>query len=98
MTADATIDFDRGELVRLRMEPEIVGQVIGEKDWGKSFLVRLAGSTEAYWFENIELETWQPAESAAGAGHDEEPPKSLKRGAATDNIINLAAARAAGRA
>lgn len=93
------IDFDRGELVRLRMEPQLVGQVIGEKDWGSTFLVRLGGSTEAYWFENIELETYVPDGANAGFGHDDEPPKSMNRkvkDAAIDNVIKLADRRHAG--
>lgn len=83
-------DFARGELVRVRMTPELVGQVIGQKDWGASYLVRLAGSTEAYWFEDVELETYISAEEKRG-GHDDEPPKS-------NNVVSLAAIRAMGRA
>lgn len=83
-------DFTRGELVRIRMTPEIVGQVIGQKDWGASYLVRLAGSTEAYWFEDVELETYISAEEQTG-GHDGEPPKR-------NNVVSLAAVRAMGRA
>ncbi len=67
-------DFDRGELVRVRMAPEVVGQVIGQRDWGGSYLVRLGGTTEAHWFEDVELETYIAANQATG-GHDEEPPK-----------------------
>ncbi|WP_312412039.1 hypothetical protein [Shinella sp.] len=83
-------DFTRGELVRVRMTPEIVGQVIGQKDWGATYLVRLGGSTEAHWFEDVELETYISADEKTG-GHDQEPPKR-------NNVVSLAAVRAMGRA
>lgn len=83
-------DFARGELVRVRMTPELVGQVVGQKNWGASYLVRLGGSTEAYWFEDVELETYISAEEQTG-GHDQEPPKS-------NNVVSFAAVRAMGRA
>lgn len=83
-------DFARGELVRVRMTPEIVGQVVGQQDWGASYLVRLAGSTEAHWFEDVELETYISAEEQNG-GNDQEPPKR-------NNVVSLAAVRAMGRA
>lgn len=83
-------DFARGELVRVRMTPEIVGQVIGQKDWGAAYLVRVACSTETYWFEDVELETYISAEEQRG-GHDEEPPKR-------NNVVSLATIRAMGRA
>lgn len=91
-TQNPGIDFDRGELVRLRTDPVIVGQVIGEKDWGSSFLVRFCGSTEACWFENIELETYVPDGAEADFGR--EPPKTLPRKAAIDNVINMAERKA----
>ncbi|RVO41328.1 hypothetical protein CN093_08670 [Sinorhizobium meliloti] len=84
-------EFSRGELVRIRMTPEIVGQVIGVRDWGERYLVRLGGSTEAHWFEDVEIETYISAEEAGG-GHDEEPQKS------NSNIVSLAERRAMGRA
>lgn len=85
-------DFDRGELVRVRMTPEIVGQVIGQRNWGESYLVRLGGTTEQYWFEDVELETYISEEQSTG-GHDDEPEKGLP----TASIISLAERRAAGR-
>ncbi|WP_271025320.1 hypothetical protein [Rhizobium sp. RCAM05973] len=79
-------DFTRGELVRVRMTPEIVGQVIGQRNWGESYLVRLGGSTEAHWFKDVELETYISAEQAAG-GYDQEPPKK------SGKVISLAERR-----
>lgn len=84
-------DFARGELVRVRMAPDIVGQVIGQKNWGESYLVRLGMSTDTEWFADVELETYISAEQKRG-GSDEEPPKR------NGNVVSLAEARAAGRA
>jgi len=84
------IDFDRGELVRVRMTPEVVGQVIGEKDWGKSFLIRYGGAEEMCWYENIELETFVKADAKANAGSDEEPPKSNRKMPAKVNVVQFA--------
>jgi len=83
--------FERGELVRVRMTPEIVGQVIGQKNWGESYLVRIGMSTDTEWFADVELETYISAEQQRG-GHDEEPPKR------SNNVVSLASVRAAGRA
>lgn len=85
-------EFSRGELVRVRMTPEIVGQVIGQRDWGAQYLIRLGGTTEAHWFEDVEIETYISAEERANGGHDDEPMKG------NTNIISLAARRAVGRA
>lgn len=84
--------FYRGDLVRVRMTPEIVGQVVDEIGWGKSYKVRLGGSTEFEWFEDVELEPYKAKGSAKG-GHDDEPEKGLPP--QVDNIINL---KVAGRA
>jgi hypothetical protein len=83
--------FYRGDLVRVRMTPEVVGQVIGERDWGKSYAVRLGGSTETEWFEDVELEAYI-ARGYENGGHDDEPEKG------NSNVINLAQVRTAGRA
>lgn len=85
-------EFSRGELVRVRMTPDLVGQVIGQRDWGGQYLIRLGGTTEAHWFEDVELETYISAEELAKGGHNDEPMK----GNAT--IISLAERRAVGRA
>lgn len=96
MTADVKIDFDRGELVRVRMTPEVVGQVIGEKDWGKSFLIRYGGAEDVCWYENVELETYLPADAKSGFGHDDEPPKSTnKPRAVRPNVVEIAEFRRA---
>jgi hypothetical protein len=84
--------FYRGDLVRVRMTPEIVGQVIAERDWGKSYGVRLGGSTDTEWFEDVEIEPYK-AKGKANGGHDDEPEMGLPPH--LDNIINL---RTVGRA
>jgi hypothetical protein len=90
------MDFDRGELVRLRTDRGVVGQVIDECGWGSSFQVRIVGEVEPQWFENIELETYVPDGPVAGFGHDDEPPKNMKPGSKQQPaVINLAAERAA---
>lgn len=84
--------FYRGDLVRVRMTQEIVGQIVDERGWGKSYAVRLGGSTETEWFEDVELEPYK-AKGSTNGGHDDEPEKGLPPH--LDNIINL---RPAGRA
>lgn len=83
--------FERGELVRLRSTPSVTGQVIGEQNWGKTYLVRLSDSFEPISFEDVELESFGVV-AVANAGHDEEPEKG------NSNVINLAQVRTAGRA
>ena len=82
--------FYRGDLVRVRMTQEIVGQVVDESGWGASYAVRLGGSTEVHWFEDVELE---PYKAKANGGHEEEPETGLPPH--LNNIINL---HVAGRA
>ncbi|TDH35686.1 hypothetical protein E2A64_10115 [Pseudohoeflea suaedae] len=53
-------EFFRGELVCLRLSPDVHGIVIGDKDWGTSYLVRLKGSVTPIWFENCELLSIEP--------------------------------------
>ncbi len=87
--------FYRGDLVRVRMTPEIVGQVIGENNWGETYLVRLGGSTEINVFHDVELE---PYKARGAGGHDEEPEKGSGLPPHIDNIIDLERIRARGRA
>ena len=49
-------EYERGDIVRLRVTPAIAGQIIGEEDWGARYAVRLSGSVEVEWFENVEIE------------------------------------------
>lgn len=48
--------FERGDIVRLRLSPRISGQVVGEMDWGRRYLVRLYDSIDEEWFDAVELE------------------------------------------
>lgn len=49
-------DFGYGDRVRLVQNHLLTGQVIGERNWGQEFLVRLGSTITAAWFEHIELE------------------------------------------
>ena len=88
--------FLRGDLVRVRMTPEVVGQVIGQMDWGRSYHVRLGGSTESCWFSDVELEPYKPKNAAGNFGHDDEPEKGLPPH--LSNIIDLEKIRIKGMA
>lgn len=68
----------------------MTGIVIGERDWGKQYLVRLNGVLAELWFHDVELEFIPPAEPPEPGGASNYPEGS--------NIINLATARAAGAA
>lgn len=62
-------EFEKGDIVRLRVTPQIAGQVIGESDWGQRYLIRLNGSIEEVWFDDVELEFYPvpPTANAAAA-------------------------------
>lgn len=62
-------EYERGDVVRLRVTPQIAGQVVGEMDWGRRYLVRLHGSIDEEWFDVVELEFYPvpPAAAAAAA-------------------------------
>lgn len=49
-------EYGRGDIVRMRATPEVAGQIVGEEEWGARYAVRLAGSTDVEWFENVEIE------------------------------------------
>ena len=65
-----------GELVRLRLHPEAFGQVVGEEDWGRRYMVRVHGEYEPRLFDDCELLPVVPEAAAGTGGHDDEPPKS----------------------
>ena len=84
--------YDYGDRVRLVQNHMLTGQVIGDRNWGQEYLVRLGATVSSLWFERIELE---PDEEFYGPMMAKTPDGG--DGAAPDNIINLAAVRAAGR-
>jgi len=86
------VSFDYGDRVRLVQNHFLTGQVIGERNWGQEYLVRLGATVTSIWFERVELE---PDEEFHGPAKVQTPDEGTA--AKQDNVINLAAARAAGR-
>lgn len=48
--------FEFGDMVRSRQNPHLAGQVIGERNWGGEYLVRLADGASTIWWHAIEME------------------------------------------
>lgn len=60
--------FSKGDVVRSRMTPAIAGQVIGERNWGDSYIIRFINSDEVGEFNAVELELYPvPPHVAAAA-------------------------------
>lgn len=57
--------YAKGDLVRLRLQPKIAGQVVAEEEWGARFGVRLYGGIDVEWFEAEELEFYPVREAKA---------------------------------
>lgn len=83
--------YDYGDRVQLVQNPLVKGQVVGERSWGDEYNVRLIGLLKTEWFHTCEIEPddefYGPAAVATSYGDTGAP----------DNVINLAAVRAAGR-
>lgn len=92
MCDDCNDFYDYGDRVRLVQNHMLTGQVIGERNWGQEYLVRLGATVSSVWFESVELE---PDEDFYGPATAKKPTSG--DAAAPDNVINLAAVRAAGR-
>jgi hypothetical protein len=71
--------FDFGDLVRSRQNPNLTGQIIGQREWGAEYLVRLADGASTIWWHAIEIE------------HDPEayPPQVADQPTASDNVIKV---------
>ena len=81
--------FYRGDLVRVRMTPEIVGQVVDESGWGRLYLIRMGGSSDCCWFQDVELE---PYKAKKNGGYGEEPETGVPTSDLPpylDNVIDL---------
>lgn len=50
------VSYDYGDRVRLVQNHLLTGQVIGERNWGQEYLVRLGVTVTALWLERIEIE------------------------------------------
>lgn len=48
-------DFDFGDFVRSVQNPHLTGQVIGERNWGTEYLIRLADGASTIWWHYVEM-------------------------------------------
>lgn len=80
-------DYEYGDRVRLVQNHMLTGQVIGEKNWGQEYLVRLGATVSSLWFERVELE---PDDEFYGPRKSETPPVADENEDA-GNVINAAA-------
>ena len=48
--------FDFGDFVRSRQNPHLTGQIIGERNFGDEYHVRLADGASTIWWFAIEIE------------------------------------------
>lgn len=55
MTCDCDY-FDFGDEVRNRQNPRLTGVVIGDRNWGSEYLVRLADGASTIWWHGFEIE------------------------------------------
>lgn len=56
---DAVCDcdfFNFGDFVRSIQNPHLTGQVIGDRNWGTEYHVRLADGASLIWWHGIEIE------------------------------------------
>lgn len=49
-------EFCYGDKVRLVQRPELTGQIIGNKDWGSEYLIRMSSDLSSHWFADCEIE------------------------------------------
>ncbi len=55
MTCDCDY-FEFGDEVRSRQNPHLTGVVVGERNWGAEYQVRLADGASTIWWHSIEIE------------------------------------------
>ncbi|MBO0129133.1 hypothetical protein [Agrobacterium burrii] len=55
MTCDCEF-FNFGDPVRSRQNPHLTGVVVGDRNWGSEYLVRLADGATTIWWHSIEIE------------------------------------------
>lgn len=48
--------FEFGDFVRSRQNPHLTGQIIGERNWGDEYNVRLSDGASTIWWHAIEIE------------------------------------------
>lgn len=57
--SDASCDcdfFNFGDFVRSVQNPHLTGQVIGDRNWGTEYHVRLADGASLIWWHGVEIE------------------------------------------
>jgi hypothetical protein len=69
MTCDCEF-FNFGDPVRNRQNPNLTGVVIGDRNWGSEYLVRLADGATTIWWYGIEIEHDQDGEPPAKEDDD----------------------------
>ncbi|NTA10432.1 hypothetical protein [Agrobacterium tumefaciens] len=55
MTCDCEF-FNFGDPVRNRQNPHLTGVVIGDRNWGSEYQVRLADGASTIWWHGFEIE------------------------------------------
>jgi hypothetical protein len=48
--------FNFGDVVRNKQNPHLTGVVIGDRNWGSEYLVRLADGASTIWWHGFEIE------------------------------------------
>jgi hypothetical protein len=66
------VHFEFGDYVRSTQNPHLTGQVIGERNWGDEYMVRLADGASTIWWHSIEIEHDLEAYPPAAASLDDE--------------------------
>ncbi|MGF9564124.1 hypothetical protein AAIH70_11475 [Neorhizobium sp. BT27B] len=71
--------FEFGDRVRSIQNPNLSGQIIGERNWCDEYLVRLADGASTIWWHFVEIE------------HDPEfnPPAAAEQPETSDNVIHV---------
>jgi hypothetical protein len=62
--------FNFGDEVRNTQNPHLTGVVIGDRNWGSEYLVRLADGATTIWWHGIEIEHDQEGEPPAKEDDD----------------------------
>lgn len=75
-TCECTM-FDFGDFVRSRQNPHLTGQVIGERNWGDEYNVRLSDGASTIWWHAIEIE------------HDDYAPPPAEVTREDDNVVRV---------
>lgn len=68
--------FDFGDEVRHRQNPYLTGVIVGERNWGAEYQVRLSDGASTIWWHSIEIE------------HDDDAPPPAKEDDDT-NVIRV---------